>query len=110
MGIGILVKNMRIERGYGLRQFAQKAGVNFNTLKSIEDYDSWPKLDNAIKIARALGLTIDELIAGVPSESIQAPVSDEELRGYLLRYPGMDMEKAECALACIRAIAKLNTP
>ncbi len=65
----------RIRNSLGLSQdaLAQKAGVSRPFLSTIETGSAVPTVKNAIKIAEALGVTVDELFA--PDEEDSRPSS-----------------------------------
>lgn len=59
------LKKIRIEKGWSQEKLAKEAGISYNTLIKIErGAIKNPKIDTIIKIANALGVSIDELIEG----------------------------------------------
>lgn len=79
---------MRLEKGYGLREFARKAKVGFSTLQRMEENDAWPRLDNVIKIAVAFGMGLEELVYDDTSK-IKRASPENEIRDALGRIPGI---------------------
>lgn len=61
-----LVKNIRGERTQ--RQFAKQIGVSFAAVRSWEEGESYPVLENLGKIASACGMTLEELLAYLKGE------------------------------------------
>ena len=49
-----------------LTQLARKAGIPYKTLLMQRTRRTFPKLDQAAAIAKALDISIDELVTGVP--------------------------------------------
>lgn len=54
------LKEIRTERGLSVPQLAELSGVPRRTIQDIERFDRC-KVDTAIKLADALGITLDEL-------------------------------------------------
>lgn len=53
---------IRKEKGWSQEKLAQEAGVSYNTLIKIERQGiKNPKIETVIKLANALGISIDEL-------------------------------------------------
>lgn len=62
------LKIERIKRGWKQGDLAEKSGVGVNSIARYETGETTPGLDNAMRIARAFGTTIDAL-AGMSSEA-----------------------------------------
>lgn len=62
MSIGENLKKIRNELGLSQKQVATIADINYITLSNIENNYQTPSLNVAVKIADALGLTIDEVV------------------------------------------------
>jgi transcriptional regulator with XRE-family HTH domain len=60
--IGVTLKSLRVERGYTLRQLAEKAEVPFSYLSNIENGKSMPGLDVIDRICFALGVPVRDII------------------------------------------------
>ena len=57
------VKRFRLEKGLSQEKLAQKAGVTYSILTKIEcGYNTNPKVMNLVKLAKALGVTVTDLI------------------------------------------------
>ena len=61
------VQKIRIEKGLTVQQLADKAGLSKRTLEEIIRRDKCT-VDNAIKLADALNVTLDELCRTKPNE------------------------------------------
>ena len=62
------LKKLRQKKGWSQEKLAREAGISYNTLIKIErGVIKNPKIDTIIKIANALGVSIDELIKGKKS-------------------------------------------
>lgn len=60
--LGINIGKLRIERGYGVRQFALLANIEHHQLINIEKGRVDIRLSTLIKIARALNVELKELL------------------------------------------------
>jgi len=61
--LGILIKQERDNKGYGLRNFAKLVGVSHVTIANIENGKVEAKKDTLIKIAKTLNYDKDTLLA-----------------------------------------------
>jgi transcriptional regulator with XRE-family HTH domain len=61
------VKAAREERGFTQRRLAEKAGIGFKYLSRIELGQTTPSALVTLKLASALGITLDDLVATTPS-------------------------------------------
>ena len=61
------VQKIRIEKGLTVQQLADKSGLSKRTLEEIIRRDKCT-VDNAIKLADALNVTLDELCRTKPNE------------------------------------------
>lgn len=61
MRIEILLKDIRIRKGYSLDQLSKKTGISKSHLNYIERNEKEPSLSMAIIIAQALGIKLEEL-------------------------------------------------
>ena len=58
------LSKLRKERGLTQQALAQKAGISLHTLVKIEGWGiKNPKIETVIKLAGALGITIDDLVS-----------------------------------------------
>jgi len=63
MILGIKLKQLRQEKGYTLKDFAEKTNLSFSYLSEIETGKKYPKPEKIIEMARALNISFDELIS-----------------------------------------------
>lgn len=59
---GEVIRERRLELGMSTVDLAARAGISLRALGYIERGESWPRLDNAARIAAALGVAVDALI------------------------------------------------
>jgi transcriptional regulator with XRE-family HTH domain len=85
-------ENLRSEldyRGLIVKQLAEKTGVNINTLNHyLSGKKSMPPADAAVKIAAALGVTVEYLVTGKDDKRKKGNVSD--VSAYLQYRPLFD--------------------
>jgi len=63
------LKKLRQKKGWSQEKLAREASISYNTLIKIERGGiKNPKLETLIKLAKALGVSIDELIGKIPKE------------------------------------------
>lgn len=76
---GKSVAEARINAGFSQSELARLAGLSRQTLNQIESHGVSPRIDNAVALARALGLTVESLlpacndIAGIPVHLLDSP-------------------------------------
>jgi transcriptional regulator with XRE-family HTH domain len=57
------LKILRKRKGWTQEKLAQQAGISFHTLIKVErGYIKNPKLETLIKLAKALGVSLDKLV------------------------------------------------
>jgi transcriptional regulator with XRE-family HTH domain len=57
------LKKLRTKKGWSQEKLAREAGISYQTLIKIErGYVRNPKLETLIKLAQALGVSIDKLL------------------------------------------------
>lgn len=56
------LRQLREQRGHSLRKLAQLSGVHYVSLARLEAGELDPRLSTVLKLAKALGVTIVELI------------------------------------------------
>jgi transcriptional regulator with XRE-family HTH domain len=72
MRFGERLKRERQKRGYSARQLARLAGVPAATIVKVESGErAYPSLPAALKIARALGVTLDYLAGAYEEEETE---------------------------------------
>ncbi len=59
---GSNVERIRIDEGLSITKFCQMAGISRPTLYKIERGESDPQLSMMVKIAKALGVSIEDLL------------------------------------------------
>jgi transcriptional regulator with XRE-family HTH domain len=73
---GERLKRERQKRGYSARQLARLAGVPAATIIKVESGErTYPSLPAALKIARALGVTLDYLAGAYEEEDEPEPAA-----------------------------------
>ncbi len=60
---GVKLRQFRDERGYGLKEFAQLAGISTSYLNEIEKGKKYPKADKIVQLANALKISYDDLVS-----------------------------------------------
>jgi putative molybdopterin biosynthesis protein len=66
------LRDIRLRRGWDQQRLAQEVGISRQALSSLENGRSVPSVDLALKLARALGTTVEELFAP-PGEGTPSP-------------------------------------
>ncbi len=62
------LKKLRNKKGWSQERLAREAGISYHTLIKIEqDRIKNPKLETLIKLARALGVSLDKLVGSLKS-------------------------------------------
>lgn len=59
------IRQVRVSRGLSQKELADRAGVSQARLNYAEHPSTSPRIDNLLKIARALDTTIDDLVVAV---------------------------------------------
>ena len=94
------LKRLAREKGTNLKRVAERCGVPPSTLYAISRGDTNfgnVGIDTAIKVANALGMTVEELYTGeAPGASKDSEISPDESR--LLRMFRMMDAKGRCAM------------
>lgn len=55
------IKDFRTKKGLSVKEFAEKANVSVSHLRKIEKGEGTPSLKLAVRIAKALDCTLDDL-------------------------------------------------
>ncbi len=74
---GSRVRAARLERGIGQGQLAAEAGISRQALSAIESGAYTPNVTAALKLAQALGKTVESLFGDAGFESVTAQVGEE---------------------------------
>ena len=78
MRLGETILKKRQERGLSQERLAEQVGVSRQAVSKWEVGDAIPDTDKLIPLARALGITVDELLGNFPEEeSTEPPLSGE---------------------------------
>lgn len=83
--VGRRVKKMRNDRGWSLEELAQISGVSRSMLSEIERERANPTLTVTFRIARAFGLSLQELISSVETAPPKIQVIRSRDRGQVFR-------------------------
>jgi transcriptional regulator with XRE-family HTH domain len=59
------IKRLRLDKRISQEDLAAKAGLSRNGMGLIEQGKRWPRLATLLKIADALGMTIEEVLKGI---------------------------------------------
>ena len=62
------IKVERVKRGWSQEDLAKASGVGLNSIARYETGNVVPGLDNALKLAKALGCSIDDIAGLTPSQ------------------------------------------
>ena len=73
-GLGTRIRDHRKEHGLTIEQLAQRAGMSFRSLQTIETGKHSPQLETIQKMAEALGVDSLDLLAGT-SEPVRVQPS-----------------------------------
>lgn len=73
--LGARVKRLRTEIHLSQEKLARKVDVSRQTVYDTERDETEPKLWTAYRLARALGVTLDELVAGTIDERADSAVA-----------------------------------
>jgi len=74
------LKRMRILSNYTLQELSIKSGISEAALSLIENKKRSPSLDTAIKVSKALNVSLDEIAGLKPIEYIELIVELNELK------------------------------
>ncbi len=61
--LGLKLKQLRQDKGYSSKEFANKAGLSFSYLSEIEKGKKYPAPEKILQIARALEVSFDDLVS-----------------------------------------------
>jgi transcriptional regulator with XRE-family HTH domain len=70
--MGERLQRLRLAAGFSQSQLARKAGVPVATLKNWEQDRRGPRLETAVLVAQALGISLD-VLAGLSAEAPPPP-------------------------------------
>ncbi len=93
--LGVKLRALRQERGLGLKELAQQAGLSVSYLSEIEQGKKYPKPGKIVDLAHALGVPYDDLVSlrvdkglGAVKDAIESPL----LRSFPFDLFGVDAE------------------
>jgi transcriptional regulator with XRE-family HTH domain len=66
-GVGPRLRSLRQERGMTLAELAAETGISTSTLSRLESGERRPALELLLPLARAYGVTLDELVDAPPT-------------------------------------------
>lgn len=78
MKLGETILKHRTARGLSQEKLAELVGVSRQAVSKWEVGDAIPDTDKLIPLARALGITVDELLGNVPEEKSEAEDENTE--------------------------------
>jgi transcriptional regulator with XRE-family HTH domain len=78
MSFGSALQRLREQAGLSQSQLALKASVPIDSLRNWEQGRVLPRIDAVIRLARALGVTVDELVADVAAPAEPSPPPAEQ--------------------------------
>ena len=67
---GLKLRQLREERGYGLKELSELAGMSPSYVNEIEKGKKYPKADKILQLAAALGVEFDEMVSLRLSEEL----------------------------------------
>lgn len=100
--------NLKMEcfyRGIFLKDLAEKVGINYSTIMSYSNKDVIPKADIAVKIAKALNVSVEYLVTGDISDISS---TDNSLHPLLNDLKKVDPVFIEILVRLIHELAKKN--
>ena len=68
MTLGTIIQKKRLERGLSQEQLAEQVGVSRQAVSKWEVGDAIPDTDKLVPLARALDITVDELLGNTQPE------------------------------------------
>ena len=84
MGFAENVKSEIEYRDIQIKELAGKTGISRNTLtKYLSGRKAQPGVENAVRIAKALGVSVEYLVSGSDREEVMTPKVRDILRQYL---------------------------
>ena len=82
MRLGETILKHRQARGLSQEKLSELVGVSRQAVSKWEVGDAIPDTDKLIPLARALGITVDELLGNVPEEEVQEDSAEPPLSGH----------------------------
>jgi transcriptional regulator with XRE-family HTH domain len=94
------VKEICQNQKINLRDMLKSQGIVYDTYKSAKRHDNLLRADDVLRIAKALGVTVEYLIEG------HAPQETPILSDIYNRLPGLAQQQQEAVLALIIGFSK----
>lgn len=63
MKVGQRIKKIRLQKNFSLQVLGEKSGIPASTLSDLENNKYSPTLEKADKLAKALGVTVNDLLS-----------------------------------------------
>jgi transcriptional regulator with XRE-family HTH domain len=93
--VGVVIRNMRKNRGYSLRALSELSGLSINAISKIERGDNSPTVATLHKLSKALEVHITDLFLLTPGRTISFIQKGEEsrinVRGIVIENLGRDL-------------------
>ena len=90
------LKKYRTQKDISQEELAKKAGVHSTHLSRYERGLSMPSLEVAYKMAKALDLSIDELVYGDHNAKMEQSIKDRELLTMFKKVQVLNEKQKEC--------------
>lgn len=105
--IGGIIRNRRKELGYSQEQLAERIGVSYQQIQRYENGNSMLNVENIQRIAKALGVTVEECFAcrELQRQEVGSGLSDEE-RSLLRSFRDLTVADRRMATSVVKRLAK----
>lgn len=80
MPVGDAIRRLRLSRGWSQADLARRSDVSQPTVQRIEAGAPHPSVVNVVRIARALGVSVEDLMDELVSTALADRLEDHELR------------------------------
>ena len=100
--LGQRIKRLRKESKLTQKELGAQVGVSFNMLNKYEGGFNCPPADLLVKLAQALGVSVDYLLTG---KKLDLPVSDTRILEKIRLVEKFSVEDQETVLRIIEAMA-----
>ena len=106
-------ENLKSELAYQDMLVKELAGITGISRHTIDNYlnvrERIPTADVAVKIAKALGVTVEYLVTG-EENSIEKPMFSTEIRGLIQNFKQLSEDDQKKIMAIIQIFKKYNNP
>lgn len=87
------------------KELADKTGISVNTLRNyINAHDALPNIDSAVKIARALNTTVEELVEG--RKNLNEAQKSEAAGKFLSIFAGLSQNDQKSVIALLEEMKR----